>query len=108
MSPGLRETGKHPPGIQAWGVLLLSLAAALPLLGEPSAAAKCTVQAADYQGWKAEEMANSWEKLEIIPQLGGRLMQVTFGGHDYLFVNPQLKGKIVPVDPTQHLSLIHI
>jgi hypothetical protein len=26
-------------------------------------------------------------------QLGGRLMQVTFGDHDYLFVNQQLKGQ---------------
>jgi hypothetical protein len=83
----------------AWGAAMLSLVS-LPLVGEP--AAKCTVHAADYQGWKAEELANAFVKLEIVPELGGRLMQVTFGGHDYLFVNAQLKGKIVPVDPTQH------
>jgi len=38
-------------------------------------------------------MANQWIRLAMVPQLGGRLMQVTFGGHDYLFVNEQLKGK---------------
>jgi hypothetical protein len=38
-------------------------------------------------------MANEWLKLVIVPELGGRLMQVTFGGHDYLFVNEQLKGQ---------------
>jgi len=35
-------------------------------------------------------------RLAIVPQLGGRLMQVTFGGHSYLFVNPQYKGKYFP------------
>ena len=64
------------------------------LLGQAGAKSSCTVQAADYQGWKAEELANQWVKLEIVPQLGGRLMQVTFGGHDYLFVNQQLKGQV--------------
>lgn len=38
-------------------------------------------------------MTSPWVKLVIVPQLGGRLMQVTFGGHDYLFVNDELKGK---------------
>jgi hypothetical protein len=66
------------------------------LLGQAGAKASCTVQAADYLGWKAEELANQWVKLEIVPQLGGRLMQVTFGGHDYLFVNQQLKGQVIP------------
>jgi hypothetical protein len=47
----------------------------------------------DYLGWKALRMANAWVKLTIVPQLGGRLMQVTFGDHDYLFVNQQLKGQ---------------
>ena len=76
--------------------------AGAPLLGESASAADCTVKPADYLGWKAEEMSNSSVKLEIVPELGGRLMQVTFGGHDYLFVNQKLKGKIVPVDPAQH------
>lgn len=47
----------------------------------------------DYLGWKAIRLANAWVKLTIVPQLGGRLMQVTFGDHDYLFVNQQLKGQ---------------
>jgi hypothetical protein len=38
--------------------------------------------------------------LIIVPQLGGRVMQVTFAGHPYLFVNPQLKGKhFAPLTP---------
>ena len=53
----------------------------------------CRIADTQYDGWKAVEMANPWVKLEIVPQLGGRLMQVTFAGHDFLFVNSQLKGQ---------------
>ncbi|MEO6909350.1 MAG: hypothetical protein ABI158_00300 [Edaphobacter sp.] len=71
-----------------------------PLFAESPA--HCTVQETNYLGWKAEEMANPWVKLTIVPQLGGRLMQVTFGGHDFLFVNDQLKGQYLPPETTQH------
>src|SRR5689334_8781630 len=57
------------------------------------AAAACQVRAVDFHGWKAHEIANAWVRLTIVPQLGGRLMQVTFGDHDFLFVNDQLKGQ---------------
>jgi hypothetical protein len=76
--------------------------AGAPSLGQAGAKPSCTVKSADYLGWKAEEMSNSLVKLEIVPQLGGRLMQVTFGGHDYLFVNQQLKGQVVPPEVAGH------
>jgi hypothetical protein len=44
----------------------------------------------------AQELSNQWVRLVFIPQLGGRLMQVTFAGHEYLFVNPEFKGRYVP------------
>lgn len=62
----------------------------------------CSVKSEDYFGWKAERISNSWVELTIVPQLGGRLMQVNFGGHDFLFVNEQLKGKYFPPDEAQH------
>ncbi len=62
----------------------------------------CTVQPANYDGWKAEQLSNRWVKLTIVPQLGGRLMQVTFGGHDYLYINDQLKGQVNPPDAEHH------
>jgi hypothetical protein len=80
------------------------LLAALP--PEKSAPAKpaasCTVHPASYDGWKAELLSNRWVKLMIVPELGGRLMQVTFDDHDYLYVNEQLKGKINPPDTEHH------
>ena len=56
----------------------------------------CKIQSTTYEGWPAQQLSNQWLKLIIVPQLGGRVMQVTFAGHPYLFVNPQLKGKHFP------------
>ena len=61
-----------------------------------AAHAPCRVRSTSYEGWKAEEVGNDWVRLTIVPQLGGRLMQVTFNAHDYLFVNPKYKGKYFP------------
>ena len=40
-------------------------------------------------------------QLIIVPQNGGRLMQVTFAGHAYLFVNPKFAGKYFPPSSSQ-------
>jgi hypothetical protein len=56
----------------------------------------CKIQPTTYEGWPAQQLSNQWLKLTIVPQLGGRVMQVTFAGHPYLFVNPQLKGQHFP------------
>jgi hypothetical protein len=63
----------------------------------------CSVKAEKYFGWNAEKVSNRWVELTIVPELGGRLMQVRFGEHDFLFVNEELKGKVIPPDPlSQH------
>src|SRR5262245_14924542 len=66
------------------------------LFGQRTPSEMCRVENTEYSGWKAVQMTNPWVKLTIVPQLGGRLMQVTFGGHEYLFVNQQLKGQYFP------------
>ena len=59
----------------------------------------CRVNAVKFEGWDAEQLSNEWLRLTIVPQIGGRLMQVEFAGHPYLFVNPKYKGKyIVPTE----------
>ena len=65
------------------------LLAVTMLAGSASA---CEVRPVVYEGWQAEQVANDWVQLTFVPQLGGRLMQVTFNGHAYLFVNPVYKG----------------
>jgi hypothetical protein len=82
------------------------------LLAGPSSAsastaathAPCRVQSATFDGWKAEEVGNDWVRLTIVPQLGGRLMQVTFNDHDYLFVNPKYKGKYFPPSEAEKMG----
>src|SRR5256714_620720 len=61
----------------------------------------CRVQAADYKGWHAQQISNPWVQVIVVPQNGGRLIQVSFAGHPYLFVNPKLAGKYLPPSATQ-------
>jgi hypothetical protein len=55
----------------------------------------------DYFGWPAQQISNEYVRLTVVPQNGGRLMQVSFAGHDYLFVNPELRGKYLPPTSAQ-------
>jgi hypothetical protein len=85
--------------------LLCCMAAMLGVcstLGQEAAPAKaCRVEAVDYFGWSAQQISNEYVRLTVVPQNGGRLMQVTFAGHDYLFVNPELRGKYLPPTSAQ-------
>jgi hypothetical protein len=56
----------------------------------------CRIESTNFDGWRAEELSNPWVRVTIVPQLGGRVMQVTFAGHRYLFVNPKYKGQYIP------------
>lgn len=62
----------------------------------PAGSAECRVEPVNYKGWNAQQVSNKWVQLIVVPQNGGRLMQVTFAGHAYLFVNPELAGKYLP------------
>jgi hypothetical protein len=68
---------------------------------QAGARAECRVEPVDYKGWHAQQISNPWMRLILVPQNGGRLMQVTFAGHDYLFVNPKLAGEYFPPNPTK-------
>ncbi len=76
-----------------------SLASAQAAAGGNSAPRRaCQIEAVDYKGWHAQQLSNNWVKLIVVPQNGGRLMQVIFAGHPYLFVNLQYEGKYLPPD----------
>jgi len=61
----------------------------------------CRVEAMEYKGWHAQQISNRWVQLVVLPQNGGRLIQVTFAGHPYLFVNPKYEGKYLPPSSSQ-------
>jgi len=67
----------------------------------PGKNAECRIETVDYRGWRAEQLSNRWVQLIIVPQNGGRLMQVSFSGHPYLFVNAELAGKYLPPNSSQ-------
>ena len=56
----------------------------------------CQTRATNFEGWQAQDLSNAWVHVIIVPQLGGRVMQVQFGEHNYLFVNPRYKGQYIP------------
>jgi hypothetical protein len=68
---------------------------------EAHAAASCRVEPLNYQGWQAQQVSNAWVKLIFVPQNGGRLMQVIFDEHSFLFVNPRYAGKYLPPSSSQ-------
>lgn len=59
-------------------------------------AEQCSIHPVNYKRWSAEEIRNEWVRLTIVPKLGGRLMQVPFGPHEYLFVTKRCEGKYFP------------
>jgi hypothetical protein len=86
-------------------IFLVGVIASIPAHSQPvprkesNATTECRVEAVKYKGWDAEQLSNRWVQLIVLPQNGGRLIQVTFAGHAYLFVNPKLAGKYFPPTP---------
>ena len=68
---------------------------------EAKNAVGCRVEPVNYKGWEAQQLSNAWVKLIFVPQNGGRLMQVIFNDHSFLFVNPQYAGKHIPPSSSQ-------
>ena len=85
---------KQLRSIPGAAVFFVSLAfCALPVAAQER---QCTIHPVSYKGWSAQEIRNDWVTLTIVPRLGGRLMQVAFGPHTYLFVNKAYEGKYLP------------
>ncbi len=92
----------HSVRILALGCLGLNLVfAQIRSEPHPPANSPCSVEPMDYKGWHAQRISNRWVQLIIVPQNGGRLMQVIFAGHPYLFVNPKYEGKYLPPSQRQ-------
>src|SRR5437870_4648876 len=87
--------------------VLLFVAKTSPAAAQTSAQAKsaanaeCRVESVDYKGWQAQQVSNRWMQLVFVPQNGGRMIQVSFNGHAYFFVNPKLAGKYMPPSQDQ-------
>lgn len=49
----------------------------------------------DYRGWRAIRLSNGLISLIIVPQIGGRAIQLKLGDQELFFVNPALAGKVL-------------
>ena len=106
MAARIREedTMRHGAIILLLWLLNLNVAPAQAKAEPSQPSSSCRVEATNYKGWSAQELSNRWLKLEIVPQNGGRLMQVIFNGHPFLFVNPKYEGKYLPPDPSRWIN----
>jgi hypothetical protein len=96
LASGLRK----PVTVALLGLMFL-MASVIGYAQTTTQKTECHIGEVDYQGWHAEQLSNRWLQLVIVPQNGGRLIQVTFSGHPYLFVNPKLAGKYFPPSSDQ-------
>lgn len=61
-----------------------------------------------YLGWRVFRLANGIVSLSVAPDIGGRVIQLQLGDHEFLFANCRLAGQIVPpaLDPGEDFSFI--
>ena len=59
-----------------------------------TASLPCTVQKCDFRGWTAYRLENGLINLVAVPDIGGRIMAYDLGPYSFLFVDPNLAGKL--------------
>jgi hypothetical protein len=69
------------------GALVNSMAASAP---------ECTIQKQSYMGWECYVLSNGIVDVYVAPDIGGRVIQVRLGEHEFFWVNRQLGGKVFP------------
>ena len=78
---------KHP---------FVCLLAALLAQGAFAAEPCRIVEDSKYLDWPTTRLSNGTIDVELLPAVGGRVMQVTLGKHEFLWVNEGLAGKVLP------------
>lgn len=67
-----------------------------PLCGE------CRLEEITFHGWPAVRLSNGLVTAVAVPELGGRVMSLTLGPYEYLFMNQALAGK--QFTPEEHFG----
>lgn len=58
----------------------------------------CSLTQEAYCGWKALRLSNGLVDLYVVPEIGGRVIQLRFGGQDFFYVNPRHQGRVYSPD----------
>ena len=54
----------------------------------------CTVRRESFRGWDACYLENDVVRLAAVPDIGGRIMAYDLGPYPFLFVDPDLAGRL--------------
>ena len=79
--------------------VLVGFTAALllaPLAAMHAADGQMPCRPSAYRGWKSLRFAGNGVELQIVPEIGGRVIQFTVAGKELFWVNPLLAGKLPP------------
>ena len=60
----------------------------------------CRIEHGDFRGWKAIHLSNDLIKLVAVPDIGGRIMAYDLGPYPYVWIDPELAGKLYT--PEEH------
>lgn len=62
---------------------------------------KCSVKTIAFHGWDAIELHNGLIRLVAVPDIGGRIMAYDLGDLPFIFVDPDLAGKLFSPEENQ-------
>jgi len=54
----------------------------------------CVLTREEYSGWKGHRLANGLIELFVVPELGGRIIQLRLGSFEFFYVNPRHRGQV--------------
>lgn len=67
-------------------------------VGSEATATSAAANESTYRGWKTLALRNGLIEVQILPNIGGRIIQFGLGGREFLWVNPQLVGRLPPTN----------
>jgi hypothetical protein len=56
----------------------------------------CALAKVNFEGWQAFELANGLVQVFVVPEIGGRIIQLRVGEESFLYINPRLRGQVLP------------
>ena len=62
----------------------------------------CKIEFASFRGWEAVILKNEITSLTAVPVIGGRVMAYDLGSYSFLYVDPNLAGKLFT--PAEHMG----
>ncbi len=62
------------------------------------------VENVNYKGWKCLKLSNQNTEAYLAPEIGGRIIQYTYQGHPFLWVNKAFEGKVYPLTENNKLE----